>query len=183
MTDLYLNTDQPGNALEVARQATQIPVRDADRDLRARIVCQIARALAELKRFDEAVPYDLRGLNEFLDVGDYDMAVRALASLGYEAVPAGRPEISEWALSIALRLSRLAAPSRELDIGFDDAPNASRVVIVNAQRSIVWTGVAAHRANDTSIRVQTALPEGAYFAQVYSIDGHATHEYEFRIAR
>jgi hypothetical protein len=77
----------------------------------------------------------------------------------------------------------VAAPSRELDIGFDGAANASRVVIVNAQHSIVWTGVAAHRANDTTIRVQTTLPEGAYFAQVYSVDGHATHEYEFRIAR
>lgn len=77
----------------------------------------------------------------------------------------------------------IASPARELDIDFADAGAAFRVVIVNAQRTIVWTGMPMHGLTDTSVKVQTALPEGEYFATVYTKDGAVISEYEFRIAR
>jgi hypothetical protein len=77
----------------------------------------------------------------------------------------------------------VAAPSRELDIDFTDARDAAQVIVLNAQGSTVWTGVVIHGPTDTRVRIQTALPEGEYFARAYAGDGTIIYEYAFRIAR
>jgi CHAT domain-containing protein len=111
IADLYVLTGQPDKALQVASTALREPFSDSDRDLRARILCELAGALVQLKRFDESVPYYLRAVNALLDVGDYAIATRALAALGNSSVSSGHLEIADWALSLGLRMSRLPRTS------------------------------------------------------------------------
>jgi len=108
VADLYVLTEQPERALRVADQALREPFDDSDRVVRARILCEFAGALVQLDRFNEAVPYYLRGINALLDLGDYSMTTRVLAAMGDPEKATKNLEISEWALSLGLRMSRLS---------------------------------------------------------------------------
>jgi hypothetical protein len=115
-----------------------------------------------------------------LGIGIASAVAALMLTIGMYRVWQGGPLAPVAALQLTMIRTEevpVTVPSRELDIDFLDAPDASKVVIVNAQRLIVWTGVGA------SIRIQTALPDGAYFARVYAGNGTLIHDYEFRIAR
>jgi tetratricopeptide (TPR) repeat protein len=102
LADFYDLTGQPENALLIARQALDLPFGEMDHDMRARLLCQVGNALGQLKRFDESVPYYLHGINALLDIGDYNIATRALAAMGDYGVSSNHLAVAEWALSRGL---------------------------------------------------------------------------------
>ena len=78
----------------------------------------------------------------------------------------------------AMRGGDIAAvvPSRELDITLDDATGASKVEIVAADGSPVWTSV-----NAPKLVLKKSLSPGDYVLRAYLPSGQLLHEYTFRI--
>ncbi len=107
LVTLYIQMGQYPEALRTARDALDSPAGTADPGARARLLCEAANALAEMKRFDEGVPYYVEGLNGLLDSGDWEMSARVLGNFGNDGVTAERWGQAEWALSEGLYLVRI----------------------------------------------------------------------------
>jgi CHAT domain-containing protein len=107
LASLYIHMGQFENAIVVAHEALQGPAGHADEDTRARLLCEVASSLAELKRFDEAVPYYLDGINGLLDAGDLNMAASVLGAFGNDSLTEGHVDEAEWALGEGLYLVRI----------------------------------------------------------------------------
>jgi len=104
LASLYIHMGQFSQAILTAREALNGPAGHADADTRARLLCEIGEATAELKRFDEAVPYYIDGINGLLDVGDLNMAATVLGAFGNESLKERRLDLAEWALGEGLYL-------------------------------------------------------------------------------
>jgi CHAT domain-containing protein/tetratricopeptide (TPR) repeat protein len=107
LATLYMQIGQFNQAILTAREALNGPAGHADADIRARLLCQVASALVELKRFDEAVPYYIDGINGLLDAGDPNTAATVLGNFGDESLEERRLDLAEWALGEGLRLLRM----------------------------------------------------------------------------
>jgi len=107
LASLYIQLGQPDKAVLIAREALSGSAAHADEDVRARLLCEMAGALIAQKRFNEAVPYYLDGINGLLDVPDLDGSARALGNFGNDSLSAGHNGEAEWALSEGLRLITL----------------------------------------------------------------------------
>ena len=102
---LYLHIGQPAKALEIVYQA--LPGAEGTKGpTHGLLLYNAGGALIDLGRIDESIPVLLESLNEFLDHGDVENAVIALAALGKEAVAKQHIDIAEWALNEGFRLAR-----------------------------------------------------------------------------
>jgi tetratricopeptide (TPR) repeat protein len=107
LASLYLQMGNPVAAAAIAKEALAGPAGSADPTIRPKLRFQLARALASLKRFDEAEGIYHVAIEELKDQGDLDSAARILASLGSAALEANRVDDAEAALSEALMLARV----------------------------------------------------------------------------
>jgi hypothetical protein len=81
---------------------------------------------------------------------------------------------------------KAVAPSRELDLTFDDAPaNGAQlsVEVVDSGGTPVWHGVPEANSNGVQAKIRKTLEPGEYFARLYDSPSHLVHEYAFRIDR
>ena len=77
-----------------------------------------------------------------------------------------------------------AAPAREIDLTFVDAPKTGgpfRVEVVDATGNPQWKGVANTGAEGLAVKVQHRLVPGDYFVRLYSANNQVLHEYGFRV--
>ena len=116
LASLYIQTGQYDNAVRTAREALNGPAGHADEDVRGRLVCEIAKSIAEMKRFDEAVPYYVEGVNVLLDAGDLEMAARVFGVFGNDSVTDGKLDEAEWALAEGLLVIRARGTSASANI-------------------------------------------------------------------
>jgi tetratricopeptide (TPR) repeat protein len=107
LASLYLHTGQTQNAMAVATEGLNLPPAQIKPDIRAKTRFQLAYALMQLNRFDEAEPIYLLSINELMDVSDLDTAARELGLFGDELVRGNRLTEAEWALSEGLWLVRI----------------------------------------------------------------------------
>ena len=104
LASLYIHMGQFNQAILTAREALNGPAGHADADTRARLLCEVASALVELKRFDEALPYYIDGINGLLDAGDPNTAATVLGAFGNDSLKERRLDLAEWALGEGLYL-------------------------------------------------------------------------------
>jgi len=104
LASLYIKMGQFNKAVLTAQEALDGPAGHADAATRALLLCEIGEATAELKRFDEAVPYYIDGINGLLDAGDPNMAATVLGAFGTDSLKERRLDLAEWALGEGLRL-------------------------------------------------------------------------------
>ena len=107
LASLYLQMGEPDAAMRMARSALDGPTSDAVPGGRAKLSYQLAAALAQLDRFDEAEPLYLEAISGLIDRGDLDAAARVLGLFGADCLRASRLDEAEWALSEGLRLVRI----------------------------------------------------------------------------
>jgi tetratricopeptide (TPR) repeat protein len=104
---VYIQIGQFENAARIARHALASPNLDLVPQARATLWARLATALAELHRFDEAVPAFKTSINDMFDQGNLPFAIITLSDLGNNSTEAGRLDLAEWALGEALRLTRI----------------------------------------------------------------------------
>ena len=107
LASLYLQMGEPEAALDIARSALDGPTADAVPGGRAKLSYQMADALAQVNRFDEAEPLYRQAISGLVDRGDLDAAARVLGVFGDNSLHAGRLDEAEWALDEGLRLVRI----------------------------------------------------------------------------
>lgn len=114
---LYLRMGEPDEAVRIAREALDGPAGHADAAMRAKLFCQLAMALADLNRFDEARPIYREAIRQLLAQKDPEGAVRAWGAYGNDSLRAGHPDEAESALNqglLLVRASRLSASANIL---------------------------------------------------------------------
>lgn len=104
LASLYIRMGQFNKAVLTAQEALDGPAGHADAVTRALLLCEIGEATADLKRFDEAVPYYIDGINGLLGAGDPNMAATVLGDFGSDSLKERRLDLAEWALGEGLRL-------------------------------------------------------------------------------
>jgi CHAT domain-containing protein len=107
LASLYLVMGEPSSALHIASEALAGPAANADATIRSKLRYQIADALSDLHRFDEADGLYRVAVDELEEQGDLDSCARILAFWGAAALKANRLDDAEAALSKALRLVRV----------------------------------------------------------------------------
>ena len=79
--------------------------------------------------------------------------------------------------------SKTVVRARELDLSFTDAPASSRLDIVDAGGSTVWTGTLNSGGKRVEAKISQVLSPGDYFARVYRGAGQSPQEYQFRVVK
>jgi len=104
IASLYLRMGEPAEAVRIARQALDGPAGHADPVMRAKLLCQLAMALADLGRFDESRPVYRQAIASLLAQKDFDGAIRAWGAYGNDSLRAGHLDEAESALNEGLCL-------------------------------------------------------------------------------
>lgn len=99
IASLYLRMGEPAEAVRIARQALDGPAGHADPVMRAKLLCQLAMALADLGRFDESRPVYRQAIAALLAQKDFDGAIRAWGAYGNDGLRAGHLDEAESALN------------------------------------------------------------------------------------
>jgi CHAT domain-containing protein/tetratricopeptide (TPR) repeat protein len=105
LASLYLQMNQPANALRIAEDALSGPAGHADAAKRGQLLLQQARALAGLDRFSEAEPIFRQAMKEMTDAGDFAGAAGGWAIFGDKCIDSQEYAHAEAALKESLRLS------------------------------------------------------------------------------
>ncbi len=108
IASLYIHMGEPEEAVRVAREALAGPAGQADPTMRAKLLCQLGKALADLNRFSEAGPAYREGIGGLLAQNDLEGAARAWGMFGNDSLKAERVDEAERALNESLRLERIA---------------------------------------------------------------------------
>ena len=104
LANLYIATGQPENALRVAREALDGTSGNSSRDLRAKLLCQVSIALAEMHQFEEAAPVEREAVKRLIDLNQLDDLARLLAAMATYYIPAGRLEDADRVLNQGMAL-------------------------------------------------------------------------------
>jgi CHAT domain-containing protein len=104
IASLYLHMGEPAEAVRIAREALNGPAGHADRVMRAKLLCQLAIALADLGRSVESGRVFRQAINDLLAQKDFDGAVLACGAYGTASLRAGHSDQAESALNEGLCL-------------------------------------------------------------------------------
>jgi CHAT domain-containing protein len=108
---LYLQMGDPDASLRVAKEGlSDVGGEDKENaaaDASSTLRFQMATALAQLHRFDEAAPIYRRAIQEIAEQDDFVVTARVLGNFGSACLEAGHLDEAEDALSEALLLVRL----------------------------------------------------------------------------
>lgn len=104
IASLYLQMGEPAEAARIVREALDGPAGHADAIMRAKLLCQLAMALADLGRFDESRSVYRQAIAGLLAQKDFEGAARAWGKYGNDSLRAGHLEEAESALNEGMRV-------------------------------------------------------------------------------
>jgi CHAT domain-containing protein len=104
---LYENSGDPRAAADTVTEALRIDTHPKNPNIRPKLMVQLASALAYLHRFDESAVTYRQAVDQFIDLGDLNTAVRVLGMFAGHAISANRLDEAEGALDEAFWIIRI----------------------------------------------------------------------------